>query len=66
MPDIMMCGADACPKSSTCYRHEDSGTRPDKYAQTFWLREPQSPTGDDCPHFWSTVARSPKAEADHG
>lgn len=56
MPDISMCSA-ACPKSRQCYRHADSGTKPDKYWQTYVLRD-QGPCND----FWQV---SPRVKAEH-
>ena len=52
MPDIMMCAAENCAKASSCYRHEDSGTTPCEWRQSYWLRDPRDPTGDDCRNFW--------------
>lgn len=40
MPDISMCRHKTCPKRTDCYRHEASGTEPDKYAQTYALWQP--------------------------
>jgi len=62
MPDIMMCGAINCSKARQCYRNPDSGTSPDPYRQSWWYRQPDSPTGDDCPQFWKTT---PMVKAAH-
>ena len=62
MPDIMMCAAAECPKSSTCYRHADSGTKPCEFRQSFWWRQSDSPVGDDCPQYWG---RTPLVAAAH-
>lgn len=35
MPDITMCAAKKCKLSDTCYRHADSGTRPDPLRQSY-------------------------------
>jgi hypothetical protein len=29
MPDLLMCESTVCPRSGNCFRHADSGTRPD-------------------------------------
>lgn len=56
MPDIMMCDAANCPKAAQCYRHPASGTKAHEYRQTWWLRDADSPVGDDCDNFWQTSA----------
>lgn len=55
MADIMMCDALHCEKSKQCYRHKDSGTQANQYLQTYWLRDEQSPVGDDCDQFWKVT-----------
>jgi hypothetical protein len=62
MPDIMMCDAHECPASKTCRRHPDSGTKPDPYRQSWWLRSDSadpggnapinSPVYPNCPNHW--------------
>ena len=52
MTDMMMCDAKGCDLSKRCYRHADSGTESDKYRQSYWLRNDDSPIDDDCPQFW--------------
>ena len=56
MSGITMCDADECPLSIACYRHADSGTRPDPHYQSYWARRPESPVGYDCAMFWSEAA----------
>jgi hypothetical protein len=56
MPDIMMCAAFACELSRSCYRHKNSGTKADRYRQSYWAREDGDPTGDECPHYWKATA----------
>lgn len=56
MPDISMC-ASVCPKSRQCYRHEDSGTRPSKYHQSYIL-----PAAVPCNYFRQV---SPAVKATH-
>jgi hypothetical protein len=48
MPDIAMCCA-LCKKSSTCYRHADSGTEQDEFGQTFFMG---NPCGADYEYYW--------------
>jgi hypothetical protein len=55
MPDIMMCNAEQCDLSATCYRHPDSGTNPDPYRQSWWYRQDDSPVGKECPQHWKTT-----------
>ena len=62
MPDIMMCDARNCPKSATCYRSADSGTTANEYRQTFWLRDDNSPVGEDCKNYWKVT---PAVKAAH-
>ena len=64
MPDIMMCDAEECPKARQCCRHQASGTKPSQPMQSWWLRDADSPLGDDCDNFWRVDA-SVKA-AHHG
>jgi len=35
MPDVTMCQNKDCPLSQKCYRHEDSGTKPSEYWQSY-------------------------------
>jgi hypothetical protein len=62
MPDIMMCLADNCCVSNKCYRHSDSGTKPDTHRQSFWLRDGQSPVGPECPNYWPSSSLSAKLD----
>lgn len=62
MPDIMMCMAEDCSVSTKCYRHPNSGTKPDEYRQSWWWRKDDSPTGPDCHAFWEAT---PLVRADH-
>lgn len=43
MPDISMCRSSTCPKRTECYRHQESGTEPHPYWQSFgsytWTQE---------------------------
>jgi hypothetical protein len=50
MPDIAMCMQGDCPRSKTCYRHEDSGTKPNDHRQSYFLG------GDpaNCEWYWPT------------
>lgn len=57
MPDISMCSA-VCPKSSQCYRHADSGTKPSEHRQSYIMRE-----NGPCDDFWQVTKRV-KAEHD--
>ena len=41
MPDISMCTSKECASSATCYRHADSGTKPDPLRQAYMLFGPQ-------------------------
>lgn len=52
MPDISMCAATGCPKSRQCYRHEDSGTVPNEWRQSYIMGEPNG----DCRNFWQVSA----------
>jgi hypothetical protein len=54
MPDISMCGETACPLSQDCYRHKDSGTKPNEPWQTYSLFEYAE---GGCPDFWSAHER---------
>lgn len=49
MPDISMCAAE-CELSTECYRHQDSGTKPNPHWQSYMTREV---TGDECTSFLS-------------
>lgn len=62
MPDIMMCDATNCEKAVTCYRNVASGTEPDPYMQTYWLRDESSPSGDICENYWKVT---PAVKAAH-
>jgi hypothetical protein len=48
MPDISMCESDTCPKSKTCYRHEDSGTKPSEFRQSYFIGNDP----DNCKYYW--------------
>ena len=56
MPDITMCIATNCKKSSTCYRHKDSGTKPDPYWQSWCNFSKEESTDPDpvegCHYYW--------------
>ncbi len=39
-----------------CRRHEASGTQPGEHWQSYWMRTPESPVGDDCEYFWPQQA----------
>jgi hypothetical protein len=52
MPDISMCAVKDCPKSRECYRHRESGTKPNEYRQSYFMR-PDDYKGP-CEHFWPT------------
>lgn len=43
MPDISMCNDPDCPFSRQCYRHPDSGTKPDPYRQAWGFFEKIGP-----------------------
>lgn len=47
MPDISMCLSENCTKSTTCYRHPDSGTKPCEQWQTWFGPEPEG-----CAYYW--------------
>jgi hypothetical protein len=59
MPDILMCLA-ACPKSRTCYRHPDSGTKPGDYWQS-WMQ----PVTIPCDLYIHHVPNHPTKEYEH-
>jgi len=63
MPDIMMCAATGCARSPECYRHADSGTKPDEHRQSFWLRDATSPVADKCDNFWPRQSLAAKLDA---
>ena len=48
MPDITMCQS-PCSRSRECYRHQDSGTKPNQTRQSFFQPEY---TGEECEVFW--------------
>lgn len=63
MPDITMCKNDNCLLSKSCYRHIDSGTKPNMrqsfaYFESRFVglsdHEPNHP-GIECEHYWPTV-----------
>jgi hypothetical protein len=58
MPDISMCRDFDCPKATTCYRSERSGTRPNMIDrgdglfedwQCYFADSPRK--GDECPYY---------------
>lgn len=49
MPDITMCEATNCPKSSSCVRHQDSGTKPNSYQSFFFGMTKVYP---ECSYYW--------------
>jgi len=56
MPDITMCQATNCERSSTCKRHTDSGTVPCPWRQSYAGFVPEG-----CVMYWEVVetARPP-------
>jgi len=40
MPDISMCGHAECPSRKSCYRHAESGTKPNGRRQAYMTFEP--------------------------
>jgi len=52
MPDISMCLSENCPKSSQCYRHEASGTKP-SMMQGYTSFKPDAV--GNCAYYWSNV-----------
>jgi len=57
MPDITLCNNQDCPLSKKCYRHEDSGTKPSEYWQSYADFEY---TEDGCEDFWPIDAKEKK------
>jgi len=55
MPDITMCAATDCPLSPRCRRHEDSGTVPSEWRQS-WFASPPHKDGE-CGYFWPVKER---------
>lgn len=51
MPDISMCPSVDCPSRSNCYRHTDSGTKPNEYRQTYTVFEWNLDAGK-CDDYW--------------
>lgn len=54
MPDISMCAHRNCPLRHNCYRHADSGTKPNPYRQSYAV---YTPTIDEdgkvgCDDYW--------------
>jgi len=54
MPDISMCKNKQCPLSQKCYRHEDSGTKPSEYWQSYADFEYAN---GKCEDFWPIDAK---------
>lgn len=54
MPDISMCAAKGCALSKQCYRHKDSGTKPNEYQAYFMPSDDR--LGNDCDMFWARTA----------
>lgn len=52
MPDISMCDVKDCPKSGECYRHKDSGTKPNQYRQAYFVMRESDER--PCENFWPT------------
>lgn len=50
MPDICMCPSTNCAVRKTCYRNQESGTKPDEYWQSYFVTSPGQ--GEDCSHYW--------------
>lgn len=50
MPDITMCDSETCKVRKTCYRNQDSGTKPSAFRQSWFM----GPPGDDetCNYYW--------------
>lgn len=53
MPDITMCAANNCKLSSKCYRHKDSGTKPNPFRQSYSDFGWQKP----CKQFWDRSSK---------
>lgn len=51
MPDISMCAHQTCGKRTTCYRHEESGTKPCEWRQSYMLFGEEHDT-ENCEHYW--------------
>jgi hypothetical protein len=49
MPDISMCSSETCPSRTTCYRNEDSGTKPSEYRQSYM---DFGARGEPCDRYW--------------
>jgi len=56
VPDISMCAATKCPLSKDCYRHADSGTKPNEPWQTYsyFLHGVSG-----CDRFWRAKPKDP-------
>ena len=52
MPDIAMCQNLYCPSRSFCYRHADSGTKPDDRRQPY-MEFAYDPDLGYCSDFWN-------------
>ena len=57
MPDITMCGSDSCPYRETCYRNEESGTKPSEFRQSFFMNPPYDKETGECEYYWPIAAR---------
>lgn len=69
MPDITMCKSQICPRRFTCYRSEESGTKPSEYRQSwFVLGEENTPISenDSCAYYYRCAGKiEPINAADH-
>lgn len=52
MPDISMCRTE-CRKSTRCKRHQNSGTIPSPFWQSFMTYQPDTKE-NPCESFWDT------------
>lgn len=55
MPDITMCASETCNHRKTCYRNQESGTKPGQ-RQSWFLVDPN--TEGVCDYYWPVVVQS--------
>lgn len=63
MPDITMCPSRTCPIKETCVRSPESGTKADKFRQSWFVNDPyESNDPTFCSYYWPVMVQSKEAK----
>ena len=56
--DITMCRSRLCNLSETCLRHPNSGSKPDRLRQSWFVIDNEADHKNGCEYYWHTQQQS--------